>query len=140
MIRKLETKDLPIVADLWLNTNITAHAFVPKQYWIENYDHVKHLLSQSEVYVFEQNHEILAFLGLVDDYIAGIFVKEGVQSKGIGNQLIAYAKHNKQKLRLNVYQKNKKAIQFYLKEGFQIQEETIDSATQENEYLMQWNA
>ena len=64
-----------------------------------------------------------------DNYIEGIFVKKAVQSKGIGKQLLNHAKEGKSTLRLSVYQKNKKAIQFYLGEEFVIQPENTDNNT-----------
>lgn len=44
----------------------------------------------------------------------------------------------KSTLRLSVYQKkkNKKAIQFYLREEFVIQSENIDNNTDEKEFVM----
>ena len=41
-------------------------------------------------------------------------------------------------LRLNVYQKNARAISFYQREGFIIQCEGLDEATGEKEYTMLW--
>ena len=46
------------------------------------------------------------FIGLTGNYIEGIFVREVIQSKGIGKQLLNYAKGIKSSLRLSVYQKN----------------------------------
>ncbi|MBD8944756.1 MAG: GNAT family N-acetyltransferase, partial [Ruminococcaceae bacterium] len=42
------------------------------------------------------------------------------------------------KLHLNVYQKNARAISFYQREGFEIQCEALDEATGEKEYVMIW--
>lgn len=42
-------------------------------------------------------------------------------------------------LRLNVYQKNKRAIQFYLREEFSIESESLDGNTGEKELVMVWN-
>ena len=41
-------------------------------------------------------------------------------------------------IRLNVYQKNARAISFYQREGFIIQCEGLDEATGEKEYTMLW--
>ena len=53
MIRKLLNGDIDRVADIWLKTNLKAHYFISKQYWKSNYELVKGMMSQSEVYVFE---------------------------------------------------------------------------------------
>ena len=92
MIRKMEKKDLDRVSKIWLDTNIKAHDFIPAQYWEKNYGPVREMLPQAEVYVWEENGQIQGFVGLYEDYIAGIFVLEQVQSRGIGGQLLVISK------------------------------------------------
>lgn len=43
MIRKLQKTDINQVSHIWLNTNLKAHFFIPKQYWISNYEFVKEM-------------------------------------------------------------------------------------------------
>lgn len=99
---------------------------------------VKKLLLQATVYVYENNQEIQGFIGLNDEYIEGIFVSNEVQSQGIGKILLNYAKKKRNKLLLNVYQKNTQAISFYQREGFKIQCSGLDGATGEKDYEMVW--
>ena len=75
-------------------------------------------LPHAEIYVHEDDctKQIDGFIGLNDDYIEGVFVKETMQSKGIGKQLLNHAKEFRLKLKLSVYQENEKAIKFYLRE------------------------
>ena len=61
-----------------------------------------------------------------------------MQSCGIGKLLLDYIKNKKLRLRLNVYQKNIRALSFYQREGFDIQSEGLDEATGEKEYTMLW--
>lgn len=49
-----------------------------------------------------------------------------------------YAKDKRNKLLLNVYQKNERAISFYKREEFEIQHSGLDEATGEKEYVMTW--
>ena len=102
---------------------------------------VKKILPQAEIYVYEDNatKEIEGFIGLTDNYIAGLFVKEDMQSKGIGKQLLNYAKGIKSNMRLSVYNKNIRAIQFYQREQFVIQSENTDDNTNEKELVMAWS-
>ena len=86
MIRELQKADITKVADIWLDTNIKAHNFISAQYWESNYELVKEMLLQAEVYVCESNGEIQGFIGLNGDYIEGIFVCDRLQSHGIGKQ------------------------------------------------------
>lgn len=138
MIRSLQKADINRVADIWLDTNLKAHSFISTQYWESNYELVKEMLSQAEVYVYEDGQKIQGFIGLSDKYIEGIFVSEKMQSQGIGKLLLNYIKDRKDVLRLNVYQKNIRAIHFYQREGFEIQCEGLDEATGEKDYVMIW--
>ena len=112
MIRKLLNGDIDRVADIWLKTNLKAHYFISNQYWKSNYELVKEMMSQYEVYVFEADKMIQGFVGLNDKYIEGIFVSDD--------------------------QKNARAISFYQREAFIIQCEGLDEATGEKEYTMLW--
>ena len=138
MIRKLLNGDIDRVADIWLKTNLKAHYFISNRYRTSNYELVKEMVSQSEVYVFEADKMIQGFVGLNDEYIEGIFVSDEIQSCGIGKLLLDYIKDKKVRLQLNVYQKNTRAISFYQREGFIIQCEGLDEATGEKEYTMLW--
>ena len=101
---------------------------------------MKSLLPEAEVYVYEDDaaEEIIGFIGLMDTFVAGLFVKDGMQSKGIGKQLVDYAKNQKERLSLTVYQKNERAACFYQREQFIIQEEKLDENIGEAEYVMVW--
>ena len=138
MIRELQKADINKVADIWLDTNIKAHDFIPAQYWKSNFEFVKELLLQATVYVYEDNQEIQGFIGLNGKYIEGIFVSDEKQSQGIGKILLDYAKDTRSKLLLNVYQKNTQAISFYQREGFAVQYSGLDKATGEKDYVMSW--
>ncbi len=139
MIRKFENKDLEIIMELWLNTNIQAHAFIREDYWKNNFDLVKHMLPHAEIYVYEREGRIVAFVGIDNGYIAGIFVSREMQSKGIGKALLKKSKELYSTLTLTVYKKNQQAVRFYQREGFTVEKEQIDENTSEVEYLMVWN-
>lgn len=138
MIRKFRKADIDSVAEIWLDTNRKAHAFISASYWERNFTAVKEMLPQAEVYVYETETGIQGFLGLNGEYIEGIFVSEQAQSRGIGKCLLDCAKDRKPALRLNVYQKNMRAIRFYQREGFQILRSGLDAATGEAECEMLW--
>lgn len=138
MIRELRKVDINKVAEIWLDTNIKTHYFISAQYWKSNFELVKELLLQATVYVYEDKQEIQGFIGLSNEYIEGIFVSAEMQSQGIGKILLNYVKGKRNKLILNVYQKNTRAISFYQREGFEIQCSDFDEATKEKEYVMEW--
>lgn len=138
MIRELRKVNINKVAEIWLDTNIKTHYFISAQYWKSNFELVKELLLQATVYVYEDKQEIQGFIGLSNEYIEGIFVSAEMQSQGIGKILLNYVKGKRNKLILNVYQKNTRAISFYQREGFEIQFSGLDEATGEKDYVMAW--
>ena len=138
MIRELRKVDINKVAEIWLDTNIKTHYFISAQYWKSNFELVKELLLQATVYVYEDKQEIQGFIGLSNEYIEGIFVSAEMQFQGIGKILLNYVKGKRNKLILNVYQKNTRAISFYQREGFEIQYSGLDEATGEKDYVMAW--
>ena len=138
MIRELRKVDINKVAEIWLDTNIKTHYFISAQYWKSNFELVKELLLQATVYVYEDKQEIQGFIGLSNEYIEGIFVSAEMQSQGIGKILLNYVKGKRNKLILNVYQKNTRAISFYQREGFEIQYSGLDEATGEKDYVIAW--
>lgn len=140
MIRKFRTDDLEQVMELWLATNISAHDFISAKYWHANYALVKKMLPQANIWVYEKNNEIWGFIGLQDTYIAGIFVADKAQGKGIGSELLAKAKQQKSQLSLAVYAKNERALNFYQRADFTVVNEQLDETTDQVEYLMKWQA
>lgn len=138
MIRRSVNADINRVSNIWLDTNIKAHNFICEQYWRDNFEPVKEMLSQSEIYVYEDKKQIQGFIGLSGNHIEGIFICEEMQSQGIGKQLLNFVKAIKEQLSLDVYQKNSRAVKFYLREDFKIQSEGVDENTGENDYFMIW--
>ncbi len=99
---------------------------------------VKEVMPQTIIYVYMQDNEIQAFIGLIGNYIEGIFVSNEFQSKGIGKELLDYEKAKNNELSLSVYKKNNRTVRFYLREGFFVAVEQIDENTGEIDFLMKW--
>lgn len=140
MIRRMGEGDLEAVAAIWLDANREAHDFIPASYWLGHFEEVRTALAQAEVWVFEAEAraEISGFIGLQEDYIAGIFVRREARSGGVGRQLLDHVKAGRRQLRLQVYRKNSRAAAFYRREGFYVLEEGVDPETGEAELLMEW--
>jgi putative acetyltransferase len=139
MIRKFEKNDINPVMQIWKNENIKAHKFISKEYWKNNYNYVKEILPNAEIYVYVLKENIVGFIGINENYIEGIFIDTNNQYKGIGTSLLNKVKENRDNLTLSVYKKNINAINFYKKNDFIITSENIDKDTAEIEYTMTWN-
>ena len=78
MIRNMEPSDLDAVLDIWLESNLQAHPFVPAGYWRDNLEMVREQLLQAEAYVYKTEGTIQGFIGIQDEHIAGIFCQTGI--------------------------------------------------------------
>lgn len=141
MIRKFQSNDIDVVMQIWLEGNLKAHSFIAAKYWLDNFVLVKEMLPQEEIYVFEDATAncLQGFIGLMDNYVAGIFVVEEFRSLGVGSALLDFAKNKKESLMLKVYQRNVRARAFYEREGFETVDIGIDEATGVSEITMSWH-
>lgn len=138
MVRRMKPSDVEEVSAIWLEENINVHSFIPESYWRKNCAMVKQQLLETEVYLYENQKEIVGFVGINMGYVQGIFVKENMRSRGIGRMLMKTCKSKYFKIYLNVYCQNEEAVKFYMKEGFKIAKKQIDKGTNHSEYEMIW--
>ncbi len=69
MIREFNISDLDIIMAIWLDENIKAHSFIHPQYWYGNFDYVKSVLPNAEIYVYADGDNVTGFIGLNGSYI-----------------------------------------------------------------------
>ena len=138
MIRKFSDRDIDEVMEIWLCSNMEAHAFIPADDWKSHFDDVREQIVQAEVYVSERNGVVNGFIGMTWDEIAGIFVKKAERQQGIGTELLNTAKLYRRELRLSAYKKNQPAVRFYENAGFRIAACETDTDTGEEAYTMVW--
>lgn len=131
--------DLDKIIDIWLRSNIETHSYIDEKYYIENKEFVREAFKTADIRYIKEDGEIKGFIGLNNSYIAGIFIDKLSRNKGYGKLLIDNIKKDYKEITLNVYCKNKKAIDFYKREGFVIVEESLDSENNEREYLMKYS-
>ena len=131
MIRDLKQKDIDKVMEIWLESTIKAHDFMPEKYWQDNYNAVKDIyIPQSKTYVYEEGEEIKGFISILnDDFIGALFVS-------LNEQGIEYANAKFNNLKLAVYKQNQKSVDFYIKKGFEILSEEINEDSGFEEYIM----
>lgn len=127
--------------ELWLNTNIAAHPFVPQSYWDGMLAQVAEAMLASDIFVYHQNTNAMGFIGITDNkYIAGLFVDEKAQSQGIGRKLLAHCKQLYPRLELDVFTENPAAVRFYKSNGFDIVSTRTSPDFNHEEHHMIWSA
>lgn len=139
IIRTYIENDLDRMVKIWFEGSKQAHNFINEDYWESNKTSMKEeYLPMSQSYVIEEDGVVMGFISMIDNYLAALFVDPNEQGKGYGKILLDYVKDQKESLDLKVYQENKNAIRFYLKNSFNISTESIDENTSAKEYAMTW--
>lgn len=140
MIRASQNDDITEIMDIWLSTNLSAHSFIPQDYWHNSFALVRDVyLPAAQTYVYLQEGRPLAFLSILEhEFIGALFVRQEHQGKGIGKQLMEHAKALYPKLSLAVYAQNYGAVNFYHACGFAqvLTRPNEDSGFEE--HLMTW--
>lgn len=143
-----EERCLDRLMEIWLNGNLEAHSFIPGTYWEDNVPAVREQIALAEIFVCESDgemgevragkREILGFAGMAGDYLAGIFVDGEYRSRGVGKQLLEQVKRAHPSFSLHVYEKNRRAVEFYRREGLLEVSRQTDGENGETEILMEW--
>ena len=84
--------------------------------------------------------KIKGFISVIDsNFIGALFVDTKSQGSGIGKSLVKYVKNKYENIELAVYKDNKKAVEFYKKEGLKIIKEQENEDSGHLEYLMSYS-
>ncbi|EJO5347091.1 N-acetyltransferase [Clostridium botulinum] len=140
MIKKLEKFETEEVMDIWLKTNITAHSFIPKEYWIKNYNVVKEeYIPNAKIFIYKEDNMIKGFISIIDNsFIGALFVLQEYQGQGIGKKLLNHCKKLYSTLELAVYTENIPSVNFYKHSSFTIKQEKENEDSGFMEYIMNW--
>lgn len=103
MFRLAERQDLDRIMEIWLEGNLQAHDFVDPDYWTGCFQEVREAIAQADVWVWDENDRVEAFAGMVEHYLAGLFVSGAQRGKGIGGLLLEHIKEQRFPLTLHVY-------------------------------------
>jgi putative acetyltransferase len=139
-IRPANVEELNELTAIWLDASIEAHHFIAPQYWASQVTEMENRylpLAQNYV-IIQDDHSIGGFVSMLDGYLAALFIRVDSQRKGYGKLLLDWIKKQHDEIQLKVYQSNTKAFNFYTKNGFTIQAESVDAETGEKEFVMAW--
>lgn len=75
---ELSAEELETVLSIWLHANLDSHGFISPTYWENQVESVRKALPDAVIYLAEIDQEIVGFAGVIDQFIAGIFVKKGI--------------------------------------------------------------
>ena len=118
MIRLATPDDAPIIAefyyDIRLETGSPVHTVDEIAWYITN-----RLVDRGSSYVFMEKDVIVGWVDVHEDWLDQLYCRRGHTGKGIGLQLLNFAKSMAPKgLQLWTFQVNAGAQRFYAREGF----------------------
>ncbi|MBT2757644.1 N-acetyltransferase [Mesobacillus foraminis] len=138
-IRTVKNTEVHKLVEIWYEGSLIAHDFIDKDYWKSQQTEMEEkYIPMSETYVVSNEKDVVGFVSMMDNYLAALFIDLKHQGGGYGKGLLDFIKRQRENIQLKVYKRNKKAVNFYLKNGFVIKEETLDEQTSEEEFLMEW--
>lgn len=88
----------------------------------------------------EAEPRILGFIAFSDGWVRHLYLSPAAQGQGIGTKLLNMAQQQSASLQLWVFERNERAIRFYLQRGFRIIRRTDGEGNEEKEpdLLMAW--
>lgn len=137
MIRKHIEKDLEQILDVWHHSSTLAHPFLGSEFVEKVKSDMRTIyVPGSDTWVYEKDSEIVGFISMIDNEIAGLFVMPSKLGKGIGTQLINFVGANHKTLEVEVFENNKIGRTFYNKHGFHLVKEFMHEESGENVFRM----
>ena len=119
MIRKHTEKDIDEIIEIWYSASSLAHPFLEKAFMEKVKKDMRELyIPNAETWVFEENNSLIGFISMLDNEIAGLFVRPDHHSKGVGTQLVDFVREIHPELEVEVFEKNMIGRAFYDKYGF----------------------
>lgn len=140
-IRELKNCEIDDIMKIWLESTIEAHYFIEEEYWKKNYEVVRDIyIPMAKTFVYCDEGKIKGFISIIDsNFIGALFVHTKSQGRGIGKSLVEYVKNKYENIELAVYKDNKKAVEFYKKQGLKIIKEQENEDSGHLEYLMSYS-
>lgn len=118
-IRPIQNADTDTLVNIWLEASSFAHGFLGAERLALQAEQVRDIyLQQAENWVITEDGNPVGFIGLMDQFIGGLFIAPQAHGRGFGRQLLNHALLLKQSLELDVYALNTQAHGFYLRNGF----------------------
>lgn len=129
MIRRYRPADEDAVVAVWLAATIPGQAFLPEEHWRAAEPEIRELMPAAEMWVVEQEGEVVAFMAMLDDLIGGLFTHPEHQGRGHGRALVELAAQRHDPVFVEVFEANHAARAFYARRGFVAHERRIDEGS-----------
>lgn len=140
MIRPFRATEMENLLSLWLESTTLAHPFINPGYWQESLEMVRDLyLPHACTWVWAGEDSLSGFISVLDQrFVGALFIAPGEAGKGIGSALMQHVQQRFPRLSLEVYQRNRRAVDFYHARGFHIEDCAWQDDTGLPTWIMNW--
>ena len=119
VIRPYRAEDRDRLVAIWLSASRIGHPFLGEERLVTQLQIVRDTyLLMADNWVAEVDGHPAGFIGLIDNFVGGLFVDPEVHGAGIGRGLIEHAATRLGHLDVSVYADNASAVEFYHRRGF----------------------
>ena len=119
VIRAYQVADKDILSEIWFRASLDVHSFLGEELLREQKEFLETIyFEKAETWVALINGRIVGFIGLLENFVGGLFVDPQAQGNGIGRQLLNHARMLRNELELEVFNENQGAYLFYKRLGF----------------------
>ena len=119
MIENVYPKDYDVLCAIWESAVLSTHDFLSK----EDFEYYRACLPTYfgfvDLYGYgNEKGELLGFIGVKGDSIEMLFIHNEYRGKGIGRELVTFARQEKGVSVVEVNEQNTQAVGFYKRIGF----------------------
>ncbi|PSB35628.1 GNAT family N-acetyltransferase [Stenomitos frigidus] len=142
-IRVYQHSDKPALLKIYDAAVPSAHHFLEESVRMRHRQLAEESLDDlaTKTFVLEENGIIVGFATFQTEIkMSGFFVNPELKRQGLGRKLMNYIQSEKQIIKLAVYKRNRDAVSFYKKMGFQKQSQKRENSTQPIYFEMTWKA
>jgi len=133
-LREASTLDSQEIAVLFEETRRINLPYLPELHNAqEDLEYFSKTVENENVIVAQSGDKVVGFCSYKDNWLNHLYVSPEYQGKGVGTALLNDAKTHNSELRLWVFQKNTKAIDFYKRNGFELLLTTDGLGNEEHE-------
>ncbi|WP_259781757.1 GNAT family N-acetyltransferase [Aestuariispira ectoiniformans] len=119
VVRAFDPADTDRLLEIWLAASKIGHPFLGDAVLRDQMKLVRDIyLPQAETWVACKTHRAIGFIGLLDNFIGGLFVDPSFHGHGIAKTLINAASSRYPSLDVDVYEDNPIAPTVYQRLGF----------------------
>lgn len=140
-IRQYEDKDLNEVVSAWDKASEIGHPFFEKAFQAQERKNLAELyLPNADTWVVEIDNQVIGFIALIENEVAGLFLDPEYHDKKIGKLMMDKAQALHGNLEVEVFKKNLIGRNFYDQYGFSLLEEKIHEQTGEQVLRLKFTA